>query len=77
MVQWLLALWGIALVALTILEYSGHSQLQQGLRVSGFESSLNAPPIHPLQLQATLGLVTLGLSGALFYLRRLYLSRRQ
>jgi hypothetical protein len=74
-VQWLLTLWGIALVVLSLLEYSGHSQLQQGLTVSGFESSLNAPPTHQLQLQATLGLVALGLSGALFYLRRLYLSR--
>jgi hypothetical protein len=76
-VQWLLALWGTALVALSLLEYSGHAQLQQGLSVSGFESSLNAPSTDQILFLGTLGLVALGVSCALFYLRRLYLSRQQ
>ena len=76
-VQWLLKLWGVALVALSLLEYGGHSQLEQGLTVSGFESSLNATPIHQLQLQTTFGLVALGLSAVLFYVRRLFILRLQ
>ena len=77
LVPWPLTLWGIALIALSLLAYSGHAQQQPGLTVSGFESGLNAPPIHQLQLQGTLGLVALGLGGALFHLRRRYLSRQQ
>jgi hypothetical protein len=76
-VPWLCTLWGIALIALSLLEYSGHAQQQPGLTVSGFESSLNAVPLHQLQFKGTLGLVSLGLGGALFYLRRRYLSRQQ
>jgi hypothetical protein len=76
-VQWLLLVWGIALFALSLVEYSGHSSVQRGLTVSGFESSLMAPPFHELLFQGTIGLVAAGLGGALFDLRRLYLSRNE
>jgi hypothetical protein len=76
-VQCLLTLWGTALVAFSILEYSGHAQLQQGLTISGLESSLHAPSTDQLLFEGTLGLVALGVSGALLYVRRLYLSRPQ
>jgi hypothetical protein len=75
--QLLLLLCGFALLALSILEYSGRSSMQHGLTVSGFESSLKAQPFHKLLLQGTIGLVSIGLGGALFYLRRLYLSRQK
>ncbi len=75
--QWLLMLWGVALIVVSLVEYSVQTEMQQGLSVSGFESSLNAPPVHQRLIQGvTTGLVAMGLSIALFYLRRLYLSRR-
>ncbi len=75
--QWLLMLWGVALIVVSLVEYSVQTEMQQGLSVSGFESSLNAPPVHQrLNQGVTTGLVAMGLSIALFYLRRLYLSRR-
>jgi ABC-type spermidine/putrescine transport system permease subunit II len=76
--QWLLMLWGVALIVVSLVEYNFQAEMQQGLSVSGFESSLNAPPVHQRLIQGvTIGLVAIGLSIALFYLRRLYLSRRQ
>jgi hypothetical protein len=76
--QWLLMLWGVALIALSLLEYNAQAEMQQGLLVSGFESSLNAPPIHRRLVQGvTFGLAATGLGVTIFHLRRLYLLRRQ
>jgi hypothetical protein len=76
--QWLLMLWGIALVAFAGLEYDFQSEVQQGLSVTGFESTLSAAPLHLRLIQGiTTGLIAMGLSVMLFYLRRLYLARRQ
>ena len=76
--QWLLLLWGVALIVISLVEYDFQTELQQGLTVSGLESALFAPPIHLRLVQGvTTGLVAMGLSASLFYLRRLYLSRRK
>jgi hypothetical protein len=75
-VHWLLLVWGCALFVLSLVEYTGHSSVQRGLTVSGFESSLMAPAFHQLLFQGTIGVVAVGLGGALFYLRRLYLPRK-
>jgi hypothetical protein len=76
--QWLLMLWGIVLLAFTGLEYDLQSEFQQGLSVTGFESSLSAPPLHLRLIQGiATGLIAMGLSAILFYLRHLYLARGQ
>ena len=76
--QWLLMLWGVALIVISLVEYDFQAELQQGLTVSGLESALYVPPIHLRLVQGvTTGLVAMGLSAVLFYLRRLYLSRLQ
>jgi hypothetical protein len=76
--QWLLMLWGIALLLFAGLEYGFQSEFQQGLSVTGFESSLPAPPLHLRLIQGvTIGLIGMGLSAMLSYLRRPYLARRK
>lgn len=76
--QWSLLLWGVALIVMSLVEHNFQAELPQGLTVSGLESDLYAPPIHLRLAQGiATGLVAMGLSAALFYLRRLYLSRHQ
>lgn len=75
--QWLLLLWGVALIVLSLVEHYFQAELPQGLTVFGLESDLYAPPIHLRLAQGiATGVVAMGLSAALFYLRRLY-SRSQ
>jgi hypothetical protein len=75
--QWLFILWGVALVAVSLVEFNVQVEIRHGLSVSGFESSLNAPPVHQRLIQGvTTGLVAMGLSIAPFYLRRVLASRR-
>ena len=77
-VQWLLVPWGVALILISLVDYRFQAELRQGLSVSGLESDLYGPPIQLRLVQGvTTGLVAMGLSAVLFYLRRLYLSRRQ
>ena len=74
--QWLLMLWGVALILISLVEFRFQAELQQGLSVSGLESDLYEPPVHLRLVQGVkTGLVAMGLSATLFYLRRLYLSR--
>jgi hypothetical protein len=71
-------LWGVALIVVSLVEYNVQAEMQKGLWVSGFESGLNAPPVHQRMVHGSMtGLLAVGLSIALFYLCRLYLSRRQ
>jgi hypothetical protein len=76
--QLLLMLWGIGLLFFAGVEYGFQSDLQQGLSVTGFESTLSAPPLHVRLIQGiTTGLIAMGLSVMLFYPRRLSLARGQ
>jgi hypothetical protein len=70
-------LWGVTLLVVSLVEYNFQAEVQQGLTVSGLESSLHMPPLHLRLVQGvTTGLVAMGLSVVLFYLRRLYLLRK-
>jgi hypothetical protein len=76
--RWLLVLWGVALIVVSLVEYNVQADSQTGLSVSGLESALNSPSDHMLLIQqATTGLVAIGLSFGLLYLRRRYEARRQ
>jgi branched-subunit amino acid ABC-type transport system permease component len=69
--RWLLVLWGVALIVVSLVEYKVQADSQTGLSVSGLESALNSPSDHMLLIQqATTGLVAIGLSFGLLYLRR-------
>lgn len=78
LLQWLLMIWGVALILISLLDHRFQAKLLQGLSVSGFESDLYAPPIHQRLVQGiATGLVAMGLSAALFYLRRIHIMRSQ
>jgi hypothetical protein len=76
--QLLLFLWGVALIVVSLVEYNVPAEMQQGLSVSGLDSAVNSPPTQlRLIQQGTIGLVAIGLSVGLLYLRRRYQARRQ
>jgi hypothetical protein len=76
--QWLLMLWGVALIGISLLDYSLQAGMSPGLSVSGLESALNSPPTQlRLIQQGTVGLVAIGLSVGLLSLLRLSRAHRQ
>ncbi len=74
--QWLLMLWGLALVVRSPLACNVQAEVQHAITVARLKSVLAAPPLDLCLFRGvTTGLVAKGLSVVLFHLRRLYLSR--
>ncbi|MEO1154211.1 MAG: hypothetical protein AAFV31_14220 [Pseudomonadota bacterium] len=77
LVQWLLVLWGLMLIAITlntfVVEYRYFADLPAA---APGQSSYSPPIFHRLTVGIGTGLCAIGLGAALFYLRRIYLSRQ-
>lgn len=76
--QWALALHGLLLILIAIQGYSFDSVLleSQPEPLPG-QDSYRIPIYQRLVQGMTTAIIALGLGGLLFYVRRLYLSRRQ
>jgi hypothetical protein len=77
-VQWVLILQGVALILIALQGYSFDAELLQSRPepIPG-QDSYRLPILQRLVQGMTTGSIALGLGAMLFYLRRLYLSRRQ
>ena len=78
-VQWVLVLHGLYLILLAVHLYSLDSNwlaAKPAIKPVG-DTYYIRPSWQRLVEGLTIGLMAIGLAGALFYLRRLYLSRRE
>ena len=77
-VQWVLVLQGLALILIAAQVYSFDSTiLQSPPEALAGQDTYRIPIYQRLVQGTTTGFIALGLGCLLFYLRRLYLSRRQ
>ncbi|MEL6644581.1 MAG: hypothetical protein AAFQ79_11640 [Pseudomonadota bacterium] len=74
--QWLLVLWGIFTLLVTLNTFYFEYQSFSAVPEVAFSGDWYRPPLyHRLVVGIATGLCAIGLGGVMFYLRRLYLNR--